>query len=343
MRAKRPVGVLLVLLILGLLQVSIVLATHNPQAEDVVAVAVGYQMVCAAQSGQQVCKDNLRLPNRQAVITPDTGPLQSVTTRVNATVNSGYYMFDVDQVWNADLHNVGCADATGIAAFMKDLGSDSLEPKTLGPVVMGECRITGSLIAPTINGGVWYYQIASTTLPSAFSTPTPTPSPTPTATPKPTAAPTATARPTATTRPTATATASPTETPLTSESASASASETASATETPPPAIPAATPEQSVEAIVFTPEPSVALGGPDHGVGGWPDSVPSPGRTSTKTADIGASLLAAVLVLVAMGFIGELFNDTMEANYDRMAGWWKGSLVGRIGRGLGRLLGGGST
>jgi hypothetical protein len=64
---------------------------------------------------------------------------------------------------------------------------------------------------------------------------------------------------------------------------------------------------------------------------------------STQAADIGGSLLAALLLLVAMGFIGELFNDTMEANYDRITGWWKESWVGRIGCGLGGLFGGGST
>jgi len=98
-----------------------------------------------------------------------------------------------------------------------------------------------------------------------------------------------------------------------------------------------------VEAIAFTPEPSVPPGGPDHGVGGWPGTVPSPGQISTKAADIGGSVLAALLLLVAMGFIGELFNDTFEGNYDRILGWWSESWVGRIGRGLGGFFGGGGS
>ena len=48
-------------------------------------------------------------------------------------------------------------------------------------------------------------------------------------------------------------------------------------------------------------------------------------------------------MLVAMGFIGELFNNTTETNYERIITWWKKSWVGRIGRGVAALFGGGST
>jgi hypothetical protein len=98
-----------------------------------------------------------------------------------------------------------------------------------------------------------------------------------------------------------------------------------------------------VKGVVFTPEPSVPEGAPDKGVGGWPGSVPGAGDVSTKPADLGGSAAAAVLMLVAMGFIGELFNNTMETNYDRILAWWKKSWVGRIGRGVGGLFGGGSS
>jgi hypothetical protein len=53
--------------------------------------------------------------------------------------------------------------------------------------------------------------------------------------------------------------------------------------------------------------------------------------------------MGAVLLLVAMGFIGELFNNTAETNYDRILAWWKKSWVGRIGRRVGGLFGGGSA
>jgi hypothetical protein len=48
-------------------------------------------------------------------------------------------------------------------------------------------------------------------------------------------------------------------------------------------------------------------------------------------------------MLVVMGFIGELFNNTAETNYDRILAWWKGSWLGRIGRSVGGLFGGGSA
>ena len=84
-------------------------------------------------------------------------------------------------------------------------------------------------------------------------------------------------------------------------------------------------------------------GAPDKGVGGWPGSIPGAGDVSTKPADLGGSAAAALMMLVAMGFIGELFNNTMETNYDRILAWWKKSWVGRIGRGVGGLFGGGSS
>jgi hypothetical protein len=83
--------------------------------------------------------------------------------------------------------------------------------------------------------------------------------------------------------------------------------------------------------------------GAPHGVGGWPGTVPAAGDVSTDPAAVGGSALAAALMLVVMGFIGELFNNTMETNYDRMLTWWQKSWVGRLGRRLGGLFGGGAA
>ena len=80
-----------------------------------------------------------------------------------------------------------------------------------------------------------------------------------------------------------------------------------------------------------------------RGVGGWPGSIPGAGDVSTKAADLGISALAALLLLVVMGFIGELFNNTMETNYDRILAWWQKSWLGRAGRRMGGLFGGGSS
>ncbi|MEX1072572.1 MAG: hypothetical protein WED86_02640 [Chloroflexota bacterium] len=92
----------------------------------------------------------------------------------------------------------------------------------------------------------------------------------------------------------------------------------------------------------FSPEPSAPAEAPNEGVGGWPGSVPGTGEISGQPADVAGSALAALLLLAVMGFIGELFNNTMETNYDRVIGWWKKSWLGRIGRGLSAMLGGGA-
>ena len=69
--------------------------------------------------------------------------------------------------------------------------------------------------------------------------------------------------------------------------------------------------------------------------------MPVAGEVSTDATKMAGSALAALLLL-SMGFIGELFNNTMETNYDRIIGWWQKSWLGRIGHAFSGLLGGGS-
>jgi hypothetical protein len=97
-----------------------------------------------------------------------------------------------------------------------------------------------------------------------------------------------------------------------------------------------------VAGITFTPEPSSAPPAP-AGRGGddWAGSVPSANEVSTDPAKLAGSGLAALLLLLAMGFIGELFNNTFEANYDRILATWQKSLPGRIWKGFSGLWGGG--
>ena len=82
--------------------------------------------------------------------------------------------------------------------------------------------------------------------------------------------------------------------------------------------------------IVFTPQPSVAQpdNAPDDGEG-WVASVPGPGEVSTEPVALVSSALLAFLLLLFMGFVGELFNNTAKANYDVLAGWWSDSWLGR--------------
>jgi hypothetical protein len=138
-------------------------------------------------------------------------------------------------------------------------------------------------------------------------TPAPTPPPTPRPTPVPTTSPT----------PTPTPTPSPSPTPSESADESASAGESAS-------------PEGTVGGIVFTPEPSAEPPDPAPVDGdSWDTSVPDPSDVSTDPAALMSSALLAFLLLVFMGFVGELFNNTAKVNYDVLAGWWSESWLGR--------------
>ncbi len=94
--------------------------------------------------------------------------------------------------------------------------------------------------------------------------------------------------------------------------------------------------------IAFTPEPSAAPAADAGDTGAWARSVPVAKDVSTDPTTLAGSALAALLLLLAMGFIGELFNNTFEGNYDRMAGWWKKSWLGRLGRAFNAMWGGGS-
>jgi len=97
-----------------------------------------------------------------------------------------------------------------------------------------------------------------------------------------------------------------------------------------------------VAGATFVPAASNAPGAPQPGAGGWAGSVPAAGDLSTDGANLGISALVALLLLVLMGFIGELFNNTLETNYDRILAWWKVSRLGRIGRRFAGLFGGGA-
>jgi hypothetical protein len=352
MRAKRPLRVLLLLLGAGLLPATAVLATHDPQVRDVVAVATNstYNMSCTAGTSQVDCSavDFDFTWTENATIKPGSGDLTSLYTLAALSALSFQPPLPSSfRTWMTDLQAVPCNGISrSLTAFVASVGNLTTDGTVTPLTIAGECNLTGGLNVLRNSDGFpteYDYWINSTVIP----TPTPTPTLAPTPTPKPTASPTATPRPTPTPQPTAPPTAKPTATPASesasaSASASTSASESASATEAPP-ATPAPTPEQSVEAIAFTPEPTIAGGAQDEGVGGWPGSVPSAGRVSTNLDDIGGSLLAALLLLVAMGFVGELFNDTFEGNYDRILGWWAQSWVGRIGRGLGGTFGRGGS
>lgn len=329
----------------GLLRASIALATHVPQVSDVVAVATNstYNMGCKAGGPQVDCTaaDFDFTWSELATIKPGGGDLTSLYTV--AALSAFSFQPPLDsyfRTWMSDLQAVPCnGTSRALAAFVASVGNLTSQGTVTPLTISGECNLTGGLtVVRNVDGTPTEYDYWI----NSFVIVPPTPSPTPS--PSPTVMPTATAKPTATARPTATASATTTPTPLRSgpESASASESESSSASATPS-ATPADTPEQSVKGETFTPEPSRPEQARDEGIGGWPGSVAGAADISTKAADIGGSALAALLLLVAMGFIGELFNNTMETNYDRILTWWRESWLGRIGHRLGGLFGGGSS
>lgn len=354
MRTKGTARVLVFLLAFGLLPAlaitllpaMTVRAHHEPTVEDVVAEAESsWGLTCQQVGNEQDCGSASTDVSQSAVITPATGPLKTVRTETFASQDGMWFMWEGDRQFMAALHSVGCADAPAVRTFIDDMvtavnGPNA--PPSYGPQVVGECSMFGQVVEP---GGQQspYWSVTSTLLPSAFS-PTPTPSPTPRPTVAPTPAPTPTIAPTATPRPTARPTPRPTARPTAVPAiatATPSPSPTATATATARPTA-RPTPEQTVAGIAFTPEPTAAPPADAGDNGGWARSVPIAKDVSTDPATLAGSAVAALLLLLAMGFIGELFNNTFEGNYDRMAGWWTKSWLGRIGKAFNSMWGGGS-
>jgi hypothetical protein len=85
-----------------------------------------------------------------------------------------------------------------------------------------------------------------------------------------------------------------------------------------------------VAGITFAPETSQPLPEIAGDPTGWAASVHDPADVSTDPAAMGVSALLAVLLLLFMGFVGELFNNTVKAHYDEISGWWQKSWIGRL-------------
>jgi hypothetical protein len=60
---------------------------------------------------------------------------------------------------------------------------------------------------------------------------------------------------------------------------------------------------------------------------------------NADSAAVAGSLLLALLLLLLIAFAGELFNNTIENNYDEISGWFRKGPLGWVRRQLGRLDG----
>ncbi|HJT63266.1 MAG TPA: hypothetical protein VJ839_00675 [Candidatus Limnocylindria bacterium] len=307
--------VLVLLLATSLVPLALTQATHSPTVEQAVARAEQLNMACTVGTTEVSCigPEDYYFRSPSGQIRPATGPLQQVFTRVDAHSNGIHDFLAEDRDWMSALHAVGCADTAAVRAFIDTLAAQFEQSEgggTYGPAMAGECSIVGQLSIGSLRtcaNSCWL--ITSSTLAGAF--PTPTPAPTPPPTPRPTAVPTPQPTPTPSPTPSLTPSPTPEATALESEE-------------------PSASPEGTVGGIVFTPEPSVVPpdNAPDAGEG-WTASVPGPSEVSTEPAALVSSALLAFLLLLFMGFVGELFNNTAKANYDVLAGWWSDSWLGR--------------
>ncbi len=333
----RPARRLLVLAIVALAGLTVPVSALAATTEDLVALATGtYGMTCTVGTGEVTCAREPRIgPRWDARITPETGPETELVTAARV----GQAPLDVGSIeWLAAMHAAACGAANGVNNFVSRVGALTTGGQ-LGPEVIGACRFNGGYNGGTLAAPI--YTVSSVVLPPtppATSSPTaqPTPQPTPkaTATPGPTPAPTL---------PPTQASAAPTATPVATPSPSLAPSEapggSATATPAPAPTNQATAPAPAEGDAPVPTEPPDGNGGAG-GAGGGPLATSSPFFQSVASAvDIRSdgealigSALTALLMLLLIGFAAELFNNTIENNYDEIAGWFRSRRLGWLGQ-----------
>lgn len=307
-------------------------------AELVKLAEGGYSMSCAANGTNtaQVCVH--RVTPWRAVIRPASGP---ETQLVTESPDSTPPLDTSAQAWMADMHETACGDSKGVSAFVQAVAQMTQFSK-LREIkdTIGTCDFVGGLYGGA--AAPLTYRVTSAVRPPAPTPPPPRPTPTPAATAAPTATPKSSIGPTATRGAVASATPDASHVPSGSPSGSAgtsmSALPTAAATDGPSPVVggvetgpPAPGPTDAIAApgeVAPTPEPTTPT---------FEQSVAGITDVSTETGAIGGSLLLALLLLLIVGFAGELFNNTIENNYSTIAGWlgrrplrWLQELGGRF-------------
>ena len=328
MRARR-------LALLATLAFSAALAwpalVQAAKVEDLAALAVQQGLNCQPPgNGYVFCSGSTRVPptNRTVLIRPETGQEQELEATVQPL--QGATPLDAASIdFLATMHTAACGAPNGVHAFAEDVGALD----KLGNVPdrsIGTCRFSGGY-EPAIEGAP-YYVVRSTYVEPPPPTPTPEPTPEPTKKPpKPTPEPTPEPTPSPTPKPT------PSPTPEVSPSPSP-----APPTVQPTPAGPTLLPTQQVAAETDVPDESA----PPPAAPGPPappepptfaGSVVALSGVNTEPIAIGGSLLLALLLLLIIGFIGELFNNTVENNYDVIAGWFRKGPLGAVRRGLDRI------
>jgi len=310
MPTRLALRVLALLLALAVLPFALVRAGGGAAAEELVYKATfSYAMSCADANPDWSCAVGSQTSTWQATFRPQSGPVTQITTQAFETADG---MDAASQAMMVDFIDAVCLDPNNIPVYVRNVGSltsEGIWPKQ----TLALCELSGGLITTARLPSYWVTAVVFGPPPTPPPTPAPptppppTPPPVVTPTPSPTPSPTPTATPSATPRPSPTPRASPSRTPR-----------------------PSATPEQTVAGITFAPEPSLPPPDIARDPTGWAASVHDPADVSTDPAAMGVSALLAVLLLLFMGFVGELFNNTVKAHYDEISGWWQKGLIGRL-------------
>jgi hypothetical protein len=278
---------------------------------EIVTRAESYGMTCVPAATEVRCDRVGTEPfGIHAVIKPRSGHEASLQTHGsrNGTI-PGSGLDTATRKWMADLQTLACGSATGVEAFI-DLVGDLTKTGSVPTQTIGDCRFDGNMVERSrAAGGDWYGQ-------SVFIPPAPTPTPTPSASPSPMPSPSP--APTSSTPPIATPTAT---TAVPTPAATTVAADQPTATPGPPGPPGDGTP---------TPAPSAPT---------FEQSVLGVEGVSSDGGAVGGNLLLALMLLLLIAFAAELFNNTVENNYDVISGWFRKGPLGWLRR-VGGALGG---
>lgn len=335
MPARRVLLLLALLLMVTASSTLVVRAGSGATAEELRAKAEGsYGMYCYPGEGSWSC-GNWPL---SAEFQPDAGQVTHLVVRSDEFSDDG--MSPEAEAMMVDFVDAVCLDPDGVSGFVAKVASLTTFGQ-VSPAELQTCSLTGGLEDPCELDCYWVDAVAHEPTP----TPTPSPTPAPTATPSPSPLPTPSPTPgqTSSASPTASASGSPTAT----ASGSASATSSASPSMTPSPIVsadesveagasgsPSPTEEQQVAGGNPSPTPGSDQGAPipPGGPGGFARSVPTLDEVSNEPLAIGGSALLAMLLMLFVAFPGELFNDTVESNFDEIAGWFRRGPFGGVAR-----------
>lgn len=296
--------------------------------EDLAALAVQQGLNCNPPSdGQVFCSGSTRVPptNRTVLVHPDSGqeqdleatvqPLQGATPLDSASID-----------FLSKMHAAACGAPSRVHAFVQKVGALD-KPGSVADEAIGTCVFSGSYMFP-LEGSLPFYLVRSKYVEPPPPTPEPTPKPTKKP-PKPTPEPTPEPTPSPSPSPTPVVTPSPSPSPIPPTAAPATAA-------------PTFVPTQEVAAETDVPsesEPPPAAPGPPAPPQPptFAGSVAAVTDLNTEPVALGGSLLLALLLLLIIGFIGELFNNTVENNADVIGGWFQKGPLGAVRRGLDRI------